>query len=285
MKSQFEEKSYENYFNVELSNKSSFFYPPGQVQEGFLGFDSAANSKSWNLWKSIGFPFWFFPHFKGANLRMIADEMENILNIEIENVPLMKANILFQYKRSEYIKTSKGKEWSHWSRPYYRYDIYLRQQELLMKIYAKFQHEILILYAAPAIHEMSELVNSFHDKQIINKSNFKKVQNLNNHYRNTFIQSGLNSVACSEPERINNFDLISFLSDYQNVNNSENNKEFIIDFSRKIREVLIEDKVYNEMFETLNKPYEKIKMNKLLYNFIILSNFKLLTGIQWLIKI
>ena len=145
MTANFEEKTYENYFNAELDRCSEIFFPLGQVQEGFLGFDSSANSRNRRLWRSIGFPFWFHPPFAGIELREIAREMEFYLERSIVSIPRMKANLLFQYKRPEYIKTSTGKEWSYWNQPYFRYDIYQKQQELLNEIDSKFGDRVLII--------------------------------------------------------------------------------------------------------------------------------------------
>ena len=285
MKPEFEEKTYESYFNTELSSKSSFYYPIGQVQEGFLGFDSAANSRNWRLWRRIGFPFWFFPHFIGVNLREIADEMEFILREEIKHVPRMRVNILFQYKRPEFIKSKKGKEWSNWNQEYFRYDIYQEQQDLLMSIYYKFQDEVLLIYAAPSMYRMEELVNAFQRGRVIELSNFRKADELNNHNRNTFIESGTHSIACSNPQKIENFDLINLIESYQSNINYDDNREFIIRMRKRIEQIMKEHKKYSDLFQKLNEPFEKIQKNSLFYSFVVMSNFRLLTGIQWMIKI
>src|SRR5690554_2812919 len=112
MKVDFEEKTYESYFNNELDSKSSVYFPPGQVLEGLLGFDAASNSKNRQLWRTLGYPFWLFPHFSGVNLLDIARELEQELERFINKIPNIKTNILLQYKRPEYITTANGKEWS-----------------------------------------------------------------------------------------------------------------------------------------------------------------------------
>src|SRR5258705_611300 len=134
MTANFEEKSYEQFFNSELDSKTSVYFPLGQVQEGFLGFDVNAMSRNRRLWRLLGHPFWFFPDFPGVQLREIADEMERFLRVHINELPRMKTNLLFQYKRPEYIKSALGTEWKHWKNPYYRYDIYMPQQNLLSHI-------------------------------------------------------------------------------------------------------------------------------------------------------
>src|SRR5579859_2609005 len=230
MRSTFEEKSFENYFNNELDRNSDIYFPPGQVQEGNLGFDSSAFSRNRRLWRRLGYPFWYFPHFEGADLTEIAGEMERLLGEELDDIPSMKANLLFQYKRPEYISIPLGSEWIHWNQPYYRYDIYPEQQSLLMHIHTHFGAKILILYASPAIHEVNDLVKIHLKRELIDYSNFRKVSELNNHHRNTYIAAGLHSIACSQPKKLESINLLKELEGLRrNTDSSENdtNRKFI----------------------------------------------------------
>jgi hypothetical protein len=283
----FEEKTYESYFNNELDSLSDIYFPFGQVQEGSLGFDSSAFSNNRRLWRWFKHPFWFFPPFKGIELREIANEMEDYLNAEISGIPQMKANLLFQYKRPKYVTSSQAKEWSHWNAPYYRYKLYKEQQDLLMHIDNKFGSKILILYASPAIHDVNDLVDLHQNRQIIKNSNFRKVSELNNHGKNTYNRAGTYSIAFSEPERIENFDLIETLHGFGSEFNqlkAVSNREFIIDFKNNVVSSINETRYYAESFRKLNKKYEKIAKYELFYSHLVLSNFRLLTGTQWIIK-
>ena len=287
MRTNFEEKSYENYFNNELSRQSKVYFPLGQVQEGYFGFDASAFSKNRKLWRWLGYPFWFFPSFGGAELQDVADEMEHQLNIEIDHVPKMKANILFQYKKPEYIASSLGKEWYLWIQPYFRYDIYPEQQELLMHIDSHFRKKILIIYAAPAVRDINELVSIHMNSQIIEYSNFKRVADLSGHNRNTYIKAGRHSIACSEPEKIDNVNLLREFETIseKRIEKGKSNKEFIIDFRKEIVSLVNDVPLYSSSFNQLNERILKWNRLELLYSFMVMSNFKLLTGLQWLIKI
>ena len=159
MQPEFEEKTYESYFNSELDRKSSMYFPFGQVQEGSIGLDSSANSRNRRLWRFLGHPFWFFPPFSGVELRDVASEMEAFLGHAIKHVPQIKVNLLIQYKRPEYITMSNGGEWHHWNQKYFRYDIYHRQQELLGRLEAVFGDNAIIIYASPALHSLDELLS------------------------------------------------------------------------------------------------------------------------------
>jgi hypothetical protein len=290
MRVNFEEKTYENYFNAELDNRTEIFYPLGQVQEGNLGFDASANSRNRRLWRLIGHPFWFFPHFDGVELREIADEMERHIGRVISDIPKMKANLIFQYKKPEYIKNSLGKEWKHWKQPYFRFDIYKEQQELLMHIHNSFSKTVLVLYSSPAITDINDLVDNHKKRQILDVSNIKKASELNLHHRNTYIKAGTFSIACSEPEKLENFDIFAEFEKF-NVENNDNinvydfNRQFLLKFRNQIEQAIEENQYYSESFKLLNETLEKYKKYELLYTFLILYNFRQLTGTQWLIKI
>lgn len=287
MRAQFEEKSYENYFNNELDRRSEVYFPLGQVQEGGLGFDATAFSRNRRLWRRLGHPFWFFPPFRGLELTEIAREMEDYLNIELDHVPTMKSNLLFQYKRPEYITTSLGTEWAHWNEPYFRYNIYQEQQDLLMHIHNTFSSRVLVIYAAPAIQDVNELVKIHLDRQLIDHSNFKKAVDLNGHHRNTYVRAGTYSIAFSEPEKIENLDLLKMIETVstEDIKENQTNREFVLNFTGQLTGMMYEHSYLADSFRKLNETVAKVQQYKLFHSFLTMSNFRQLTGTQWIIKI
>lgn len=284
MRVTFEEKTYESYFNNELARQTDIYFPLGQVQEGSLGFDSSAYSSNRLLWTRFGYPF--FQPFAGVELREIADEMEGFLEVTLRNIPRIKANLLFQYKKPEYITISLGSEWPYWNEPYYRYEIYQEQQKLLTHIDKHFGNKVFIAYASPALHDVNDLVTAYDNRQIIDISNFRKASELNNHNRNTYIQAGKYSIACSEPEMIENFDLIETIKNLNSdIKANYNNREFIIDFRKRLVAVTLENQYYSTSYNKLNEQYLKVEKYELFYSHLILNNFRMLTGIQWIVKI
>jgi len=288
MRTKYEEKTYESYFNSELSQKADIYFPIGQVQEGNLGFDAAYFIKNKRLWRKFGvlspfWKFWGYP-FRGVYLEEVANKMEDFLNIELDNLPEMKTNLLFQYKKPEYIFKANGKEWHLWEKPYFRYSIYEEQQNLLMHIHNQFENSVLVLYAAPAIKTIDELVEKYKQEQIIDNSNFTNAVNLNNHKKNTYVKAGNYSIACSKPEKIESFKLLQELKKSE-MSKIENNSEFVLKFQSRISNVIKENKMYSKHFMQLNEKIEKFSKYKLLHSFLVMQNFKQLTGIQWLISL
>lgn len=287
MKASFEEKSYESYFNTELASLTDIYFPLGQVQEGSLGFDASAMTRNRRLWRALGHPFWFFPHFGGVSLLEIAEDMEHFLGVALDNMPDMKANLLFQYKRPEFITKSSGAEWNHWNQPYYRYDIFREQHDLLMRIDASFGLQDFIVYAAPALINVNELVDAYIKRQIINLSNFRKASELSGHHRNTYTREGRYSICCSEPERSENFDLIKELNKLEISGEiSDNyNRNFIKNVSNHISGIMSEHRDYAKAYLKLRDHYSKFEQYNLLYSHLLMKNFSQLTGMQWLVKI
>ena len=284
MRVQFEEKTYESYFNNELDQRSSIYFPPGQVLEGLLGFDVSAQTTNRKLWKILGHPFWLFPPFRGINLQDVAQELDNIIGHIVDSIPRVKANLFIQYKRPEYITTANGKEWIHWNQEYFRYAIYSQQQKLLERIDRHFGDRALVIYAAPAISSLNELVQCKKNKKIIESSNFKKARDLNNHSRNTYIKSGTHSVACSEPERIENISILSELERFEQAETADA-RESIENTSKSIEEVLASDTYYKAAFNGLMEEYRELKRYKILYSHSVMKCFREVTGVQWLVSI
>lgn len=287
MTATFEEKTYENYFNIELASRSKVVYPIGQAQEGFLGFDSSAFSRHSALWHFFKHPLWPISPLRGVELRTIARDMEDYLSVVIDNIPVnLKVNLLFQYKRPEIITRSSGKEWRHWRRNYFRYEVYQRQQELLENIDSQVGSKVLTLYACPAFHDHNDLVSAHISRSIINNSNFTRASDLAGHHYNTFTDPGTISMAFSEPEPIKSVNIVETInsfSDSQQRNSEENNRNFIINFSKQIESVTLQGSSYSDAFRQLRDTVDNITNYQLFYSFITMYNFRQVTGLQWLI--
>lgn len=167
MKANFEEKSYESYFNSELSSLSEVYFAPGQATEGYFGFDVAGFSRSRRLWRHLGYPFWIWPPFSGEDFSLLTREMERFHGKVLDDLPQIKCNLLFQYKRPERMERSTSSEWEHWHTPYFRYDIDHNQQKLLDALHASCGASVLVAYAAPATADVNQLVQFHLDRSII----------------------------------------------------------------------------------------------------------------------
>jgi len=285
MQAEFNEKAYENYFNDELNRYASFYYPIGQVEEGKLGFDCYAYIDEYKeLWSILNKPF-----SDGVEFRKIANKMEeNISNMVNDFRYELKLNLLFQYKRPEYLISNKYKEWKNWRKPCFRYIIQHKQQHLLMKINKYFGDNVLIIYAAPAFYTNKELFIAKNEEQIIFLSNFCEASTLDGHAKNTYVKEGTHSIACSKPKTIANFDLKNAIDSksYTEITMDDKlrkkNKDFIIKFGKGFFSVIKENRYFSQLSTHLLQ-YQYLAKYELLYSHIVLNEIRKSTGLQWLI--
>lgn len=284
MQPKYEEKTFESYFNTELDRRSKIYFPFGQVQEGGIGADAAGFSRSRWLWWRLGYRYFINMPFQGADLREIADEMERHLSREIKNIPSLKSNLLFQYKRPELITSKLGSEWPHWGQRYFRYDIYQEQQALLAHIEAKFGSKVLVLYASPALEDINDLVFSKMRGDLIENTNFRRASELTGHHRNTYVRAGTHSYACSDPESIENFDLLALL-EQQRPLEGEATDEVVLSVAKGVRQAVAESASYGKAYQTLMQPYVEARVEDYPFFFSIASMAAIrdLTGIQWVL--
>lgn len=283
MRIHYEEKTFEGYFNAELARTGIFFFPPGQVQEGSMGADAIVMSRNRWLWRRLGHPYFFRVPFQGARYREMAEEMELFLKREITDVPDIQGNIFFQYKRSEYMVMKSAEEWRHWNQPYFRYEIYPEQHQLLEHLHSKFSDRVLILYAAPAVQHVSELVDLHKSGTVIGNTNFRPAHQLSGHKRNTFVEPGAHSWACSDPERLDPFSLEQSLLRFK-LRPAEN-REAIVELANDVHEIL-DTSGLRRAYRTLSNLYRANELpssTPLLKAYTRMTILRELSGIQWLV--
>ncbi|AEG11105.1 hypothetical protein Sbal183_2470 [Shewanella baltica OS183] len=286
MQPKYEEKTFESYFNTELDRRASIYFPFGQVQEGGIGADASGFSRNRWLWWRLGYPYFLRMPFEGVDLREAANEMEVHIGREINNIPNVKANLFFQYKRPELITSKLGSEWPHWNQKYFRYDIYQEQQKLLLHLASKFGAKALILYASPALENVNDLVKAKQRKCLIENTNFRPATELTGHHRNTYIKAGTYSIACSDPESMEQFDLLDQLEALKG-NKNVNGKENVIEAANSVRNIAMRDSVFGTAYRRELNTYAETGLNEfpLLYSIISMSVFRELSGIQWVLAI
>jgi hypothetical protein len=290
MRPKYEEKTFESYFNNELDRRTSIYFPFGQVQEGGIGADAAGYSRNRWLWRHLGYAL-YDAQFEGADLREIADEMERHLGREISNIPSIKANLLFQYKRPELIISKLGSEWKHWEQKYFRYDIYHEQQVLLERLVAMLNDKALVLYASPALESVDDLVDAKQRECLIESTNFRPASQLSGHHRNTYVKAGIHSIACSEPEQFEKFDLLAQLQQLENVSlnkvqPSERDKQKqIVEFAKAVGAIAIDNAELRRAYASEINIFVDAKVNQfpLFFSMVSMSIFRQLSGVQWVL--
>lgn len=288
MRCEFEEKTYEQYHNMELVSGDKIFFPPGQLQEKSLGIDVALFSKNRKFWRLWGYYKWFmlwsFP--TGISLSDLLEyalweKLKDIINAE--DFPTFKFNIFIQYKRPEYIKSARGKEYRFWMKPYFRYDILQHQQDILFSLEQKLDRKAIVTYAAPAFYKMNELLNFFSMGKLVENSNYVKPSALDGHTRWTYINGGIRGIAFSEPEENEGFSFWKELKEIREQTEGiryENNTEFLEYTANMLVETLKDSgyywRVFSRIIELLHLPEHRLGRN-----LIKIYTFLLITRVRW----
>jgi len=143
---EFAEKTYETLMNMELPHRSRIF-APGQVDEHHIGIDAAIFTEKRILLKLFGFES--VP--SGKQLNRDLWNLDEKVSLS-KKFPKFKCNIFIQYKIPEFIKSPNGREYSHWNKHYFRYDINSKQQEILYKLESKISSNSIVAYSCPAFY-------------------------------------------------------------------------------------------------------------------------------------
>ncbi|RXZ66592.1 hypothetical protein [Pelagerythrobacter rhizovicinus] len=203
MKAQFSEKTYENYFQIELGRRTRYSFAPGQTDEAYVGFDGAFHLPMRVLTGIIG-PGW--PRLAGLPLGLIHD-----IGAKLDGrLPGFRLNLIIQYKRPHYMSRSNASEWSSWNGAYFRYETEPRQQSVLEKVAAATAGRAAVVYASAAFWENSELFARAPARTIVAASNIAEVTRLTGHHRYSYQDAGHSGVGHSAPEPIDSepFDAI-----------------------------------------------------------------------------
>jgi hypothetical protein len=194
---------------MELHARQQFIFPFGQVQEGFVGADASVFIDNRDLWHIISGQTGNPP--SGRTLDQVMGNMNERLAYYLEGLS-NPINVLFQYKKPEYMNTRNSKEWSNWGEAYFRYNIYQKQQETLLSISDRVGDDIIVTYASPAAEDISKLVTLFMSNQILQNSNFVKAEQIRQHQRVSYTSGGHEVCLHSKPEMIKKTDLLKDIS-------------------------------------------------------------------------
>lgn len=182
---QFEEKTYEKYFGHELAKIAGPTFSPGQVAEGYLGFDEAFFLPS-------------YAHLDGMSLQ----EIDVLADAYSDLLPDWRFNLFVQYKRPEYVRGHRAAEWSSWGQPYYRYQLVTHQQDALANVAAAAGTRAEVIYAAPAFWRSKTLFEAAGNHSVVSLSNVALATSMQGHSRYSYIAPGKTGVAHSDPENV-----------------------------------------------------------------------------------
>ena len=103
---------------------------------------------------------------------------------------IQSTSLVFQYKRSEYLKTKNSRQYHLWNRPYYRFAVDAHQQKVLEILENNLSKSALVRYAAPNFHTIQEIALNRQNRAIAKESGYVSPSKLKGHYYWTFTTPG-----------------------------------------------------------------------------------------------
>lgn len=196
---EFEEREFETPLYNQLERGNRNLWAPGQVLEGHMGFDAALFvTQDW-LFRLHGYP----SYLPGAVLSRYAWPPSWYGRKRNRRLPNFQLNLFVQSKRSWWgQKPSKKLRKRGVTAPYWKFRIDRSQQDPLDAVSRKLDKKALVVYAAPAFHKRDDLYRYTRSGQLVHKSTFPSVKNLNGHEAWYYNAPGANGVANPKPERI-----------------------------------------------------------------------------------
>lgn len=275
---EFCEREFEPNFNNQIENLNIFIWTPGQIDEHFLGFDAAFLSSARQIFRLIDYPM---PYPGGIQPSL--ETLQEFFKFADRQFPNIKFNLFVQHKRPEYIRSSRGKERSHWNDPYFRYKINSNQQAQLEKLENIADKDALVTYACPAFHTFQELWDHSKNSTLIQSSNFVRPTSLIGHGRYSFIEPGCNGFATSEPEIIKGQDFKEQLMEHLNVSGGFSLTETIKRAAEIVQEAIRESGVPDQFFQKVLSDItaDRIKMDSVLYSYITVQAFCFQNRTSW----
>jgi hypothetical protein len=184
---EFKEKTFEKQFGHELARLTNITFSPDQVDEALLGFDEAfAMPIEWFLMCGP-----FLRRSRRTRLSGITIDSFNKLGARAaEHMPEFKFNLFVQFKRPTFLKTRGAKQWSDWSRSYFRYETTAHQQKALERIDHQSCGRAATVYASPAFAKATELWAHIANEAVVANTNMANVGKLAGHDHYSYIEPG-----------------------------------------------------------------------------------------------
>ena len=186
-RAEFAEKEYEIAMAIELSHgvaAGSRVYPCGQVLEEILGYDAAADPDyAHPIWEVLAAP-------RPPGVRLVPDYWDPGRRPPAEQLPPTVVSLILQYKRPEFMRGARAKQWRLWQHPYYRFETRPHQQRVLKRIERAMASQAVVRYACPALWDRGDFERARYAGTLTSESGYVSPEALDSHRVWTFDQPG-----------------------------------------------------------------------------------------------
>jgi len=194
----FEEKEFENPVNHQLVH-GDLMWTPGQMLEKVIGFDAAIFVETSSFWSALGLSK------KRAGTPILASWWKSRAaqsRLSQKPPPSFPINAFLQYKRPEYLTSSKTKEWRYWKQPFFRFQITPHQHAALLACASQVGSRGIVAYGSPAFHLRDDLFYYTKNRLLVRNTHFVAAERLSGHKKYTYIDAVTKGKAHSDPKEV-----------------------------------------------------------------------------------
>ena len=191
MKAEFEEKQYEIAASIELASGDygSRVFSSGQVLEGILGYDSAADpSADHLLWKILELP-------RPKGVVLIPRYWRGGEKVDKAVLPQSAVSMILQFKRPQYMLHGNAAQWNLWKRPFFRFERQSSQHAVLSRLEKALGNGALVRYASPAFYSYGALEKAQLLQEVLLQTGFASPSDIGSHKVWTYIEPGVDGRA------------------------------------------------------------------------------------------
>ena len=171
--------------------------------------------------------------------------------------------------------------------PYFRYEIYEKQQKILERLSETVGEKALVIYASPAFVTQKEFWENVNNETMIENSNFCKAKELQGHHKYTYIHGGRHGIAFSEPEEVDSINLKEEISKLRELSEgASSNIEYTNKLATKLENIILEsDDDLSQIYRMRLAKFRESELLasvdlKLLNSLVKINTFEDITGIN-----
>ena len=233
---EFEEKQYETSANIELGLQRAAVFAAGQVLEAVVGYDAALHPpQNAPIWQLLGTN-------APTGLQLVPNLWQHA-NVQPKpaQLPSTYVSLVLQYKRPYRIVTKKATQWLHWNKPYYRFPLLSRQQDILMVLEPALSSRAVVRYACTAFWKYQDLQTHQQSHTIMANSAFVNPTTLGTHSYWSYDSPGTNGYANPAGEEVQTETIRHFWDQAKTNSHKENLFEHLRGLAGGLRVPLVTD--------------------------------------------
>ncbi|HVZ32099.1 MAG TPA: hypothetical protein VG963_06730 [Polyangiaceae bacterium] len=276
-RAQFEEGQYADAANAELALGTGLVFNPGQVLEGLLAFDVAADPMAAWIWAALQLR-------AKQGVRLHHRLLPRSRQAGPRRFPPHLLSVIVQYKRPGFQDAASAPRRNAWGRAYFEFAVRKRQHPRLQQLEAAISKRGVVRYAAPAFWQASDLFQRQMSQSVLANSIFVSPTQVGpSQTKWTYVEPGRSHAADARSEELGS----EQWDDLARVLVAASTKQTISEHIAELAQTLRRERLVarGPVVPELNVPRgeDKERWNAKVRDFFTIADAVERAGAQWLV--